>query len=404
MPVREILRLAVESLIANRMRTVLTMLGMIIGVGAVVLLVSLGTGARGYITGQFQTLETNLITVQPGKNTKKSEFGPPMRSSAKKLTLADVDSLERLAVNLDSVSGMMYGGGNAKAMGQTTIVTILGVNDRFNRILNLKVRQGQFITREEEDSGRRIAILGHETAKALFQDAADGGIGQVIKVNDSEFRVVGILEKSGQTLGLNLDEFVIVPTRAAMRLLNEDKLFGIRARAKSKVGIADAETEIHQILLHRHRGEDDFTIVTQGTMLTTLQTILGMLTYMLVGIAMISMLVAGIGIMNIMLVNVTERTREIGIRRAVGAKRSDILKQFLAEAVALSMAGGMSGLLGSVFLTHFISWFSGDFDMRAPWWIMPPALLLSVGTGVVFGVWPARKASHIETIDALRYE
>jgi len=216
--------------------------------------------------------------------------------------------------------------------------------------------------------------------------------------------VIGVLELTGEKLGLNIDEMVFVPTRSAMRILNDDHLFGIRARAKSRVSLEDAVSDITQILKERRNGEEDFTIITQASLVQTMDTILTMLTYALGGIAMISMLVGGIGIMNIMLVSVTERTREIGIRRAVGAKRRDILKQFLVEAVTLSMMGGMSGLLGAVILTHLFYWFVPSFDMRAPYWILLPSFLFSALTGVFFGVWPARKAAGISTIDALRYE
>jgi putative ABC transport system permease protein len=170
------------------------------------------------------------------------------------------------------------------------------------------------------------------------------------------------------------------------------------------VSIDDAVAEITEILKRRHNGQEDFTVVTQVSMLDSMNTIMGMLTYVLAGIAMISMLVGGIGIMNIMLVSVTERTREIGIRRAVGARRSDVLRQFLVEAISLSCLGGMIGLLGSVSLTYLVWIALPKFDMRAPLWVLFPAFGLSVGTGVIFGVWPARKAARLETIDALRYE
>jgi putative ABC transport system permease protein len=401
MPALEILRLAFEALSANKLRSGLTMLGMVIGVGAVVLLVSIGNGARTYITSQFEGLGTNMIIIQPGRTDKGAGFGPPIGSAKEKLTLADVDALERQGLNLEAVSGVMFGAGSIRYEGQEVNGNILGSNERLPRILNIKIGQGEYFSSDAE-YGRRVVVLGWNVARALFGEA--NGLGQLVRVNDSEHRVVGITRKAGSSLGFNMDDMVFVPTKSAMRMFNEDKLFGIRARAKARVSVDDAVEEIRSILKTRHNGEEDFTILTQYAMLGTLNTILGMLTYVLGGIALISMVVGGIGIMNIMLVSVRERTREIGIRRAVGARRTDILRQFLAEAVALSLVGGMLGLAGSVLVTYAITWGTGNFDMRAPAWIMVPAFLLSVGTGVGFGVWPARKAAHTETIEALRFE
>ncbi len=402
MPIREVLLLAYEALLSNKLRAGLTMLGMIIGVGAVVLLVSIGNGAKNYITSEFEGLGSNLIMVQPGKTDGKNNMGPPMGNSKKKLTLTDLEALERQAYNVEAITGVMFGTAAVTRIEATSNVTLLGVNDQFTKIFNVKIALGQFIARDEDDSARRVVVLGHNTAKSLFGEETP--VGQWVKINQSEHRVIGVLAASGQTLGFNMDDMALIPTRTAMRLLNEDKLFGLRAKAKTKIGIDDAVEEIRAILTKRQNGEENFTITTQLSMLQSMNTILGMLTFVLGGIAMISMLVGGIGIMNIMLVSVTERTREIGIRRAVGARRIDILKQFLVEAVALSMIGGLLGLLGSTLITYLVYWFVPSFDMRAPFWVMVPAFLMSLLTGVIFGVFPARKASHIETIEALRFE
>ncbi len=398
----EIIRLAIENLIVNKLRSGLTMLGMIIGVGAVVLLVSIGNGAKNYITGEFEGLGTNFITIQPGKTDSKGGLGPPMLATKRKLTLGDVDALEKQAVNLQAVSSLMFGAGTVKSFDRTMNINVMGCNEQFIEIFNLDLQQGQFISREESETGRRVAIIGHKVARELF--GGESALGKSVKVNESDHKVIAVLQLTGEKLGMNLDELVIVPTRSAMRIFNDDRLFGIRAKARSKVAVDDAVIEIKEILISRHNGQEDFTIMTQGAILQTMNTILGMLTYVLAGIAMISMLVGGIGIMNIMLVSVTERTREIGIRRAVGARRKDILNQFLTEAVVLSFIGGLTGLLGSTFFTYLVSWLVPRFNMRAPLWILLPAFSISLVTGVLFGVWPARKAAHIETIEALRYE
>lgn len=402
MPLYEVFRLSIEALVVNKMRSALTMLGMIIGVTAVVLLVSIGNGAKNYITQEFEGLGTNLVMVQPGKTDTKSGFGPPISNSKKRITLGDVEALQKQAMSLQAVTGIVFGTASVKYQDRSTNVNLLGSNEQFADIFNVPMSHGSFISREEDETGRRVVVLGHTVARRLFDD--DLAIGEMVKVNEVEHRVIGVMAATGENLGFNMDEMIFVPTRAGMRIFNEDKLFGIRAKAKSKVGLEDTVEEVREIFMSRNNGVDDVTIVTQGSMLETMNTILNMLTYVLAGIAFISLLVGGIGIMNIMLVSVTERTREIGIRRAVGARRADILKQFLVESIALSVTGGAVGLLLSISITYAVAWAFPKFDMRAPIWILVPAFLISSGIGVLFGVWPARKAANIETIEALRYE
>ena len=402
MPIREVLRLAFEAISVGKLRAGLTMLGMIIGVAAVVLLVSIGNGAKNYITREFEGLGTNLLIVQPGKTDTKSGFGPPISNSRKRMTLADVEALERQAVNLEAVTGLVFGTASVKFQDRSANVNIMGTNEKLTRIFNVPIGTGDFISREEEETGRRVVVLGHGVYRKLFDD--DVAIGAAVKINEIEHRVIGVMASAGQTLGFDLNEVVFVPTKAGLRIFNEDKLFGLRAKAKSKVSMEDASQEIREILMSRNNGVDDVTIVTQESMIGTMNTILNMLTYVLAGIAFISLLVGGIGIMNIMLVSVTERTREIGIRRAVGARRADVLKQFLFESVTLSLIGGGIGLLLSAAITYAMYLAFPKFDMRAPAWILVPAFMISSGIGILFGVWPARKASRIETIEALRYE
>lgn len=402
MPFRETVRLAFESINANRFRAALTMLGLVIGVSAVILLVSLGTGAKRYILSEFEGMGTNLIMVQPGKVDAKSNLGPPIGAAQRKLTISDVDALERHAFNLEAITGVVLGSSSIRYSGNINNVNLLGSNDRFIDILNLSTAQGNWFTREEDDFGRRVTVLGAKVAENLF--GSEYGIGRSVRINQSDFKVIGILASVGDKVGFNLDNFVFVPTRAALRLFNDDKLFGLRAKASSRSGVADAVEEMREILKERRQGEEDFTIITQDAMMDSMSTILSMLTYVLVAIASISMLVGGVGIMNIMLVSVAERTPEIGVRRAVGATNNDILKQFIVEAITLSCTGVLVGLALSVSITHIGYFFFPAFDLRTPFWIVPPALLISIGIGVLFGVWPAWKASQIEILDALRYE
>lgn len=402
MGLKEILRLAVESLAVQKLRTALTILGMVIGVGAIVLLVSLGHGAKNYVTSEFEGLGTNLIIVQPGKSDKKTHMGPPVGAAQRKMTTADVTAIEKRALNVEAVSGLVLGTVSARFENALSNITVFGTNEQFPQILSVRIGRGQYFSREEDDYGRRVVVLGQSIVTDLFGEADP--IGQMIKLNESEFRVIGVLLPMGNKLGLDFDELGFIPTQGALKLFNDDKLFGIRAKASSRGGVDDAVAEITEILKERRDGEEDFTVLTQVSMMESMNTILNMLTYVLAAIAAISMLVGGIGIMNIMWVTVVERTQEIGIRRAVGARRVDILKQLLAEAVALSVLGGAVGVGGAVVITLGLFFAFPSFDMRAPLWIVAPAFLVAFVVGVVFGVVPAWRASRIEILDALRYE
>ena len=399
---RETLRIAAESLLAQKFRTALTVLGMVIGVGAVVLLVSLGEGAKRYILKEFEGLGANLIVIQPGKSDRKTHFGPPVGAAQRKMTTADVAAIERRALNLEAVSGLILGTASIRFEESISNITVFGTNEQFPDIITLALGRGGYFSREEDEYRRRVVVLGWNIAQQLF--ASQDPIGRSVKLNESEFKVVGVLAPMGDKLGLSFDELGFIPTEAALKLFNEDKLFGIRAKASSRVGIDDAVSEITEILKERREGEEDFTILTQVSMMESMNTILSMLTYVLGAIAAISMFVGGIGIMNITWVSVVERTQEIGIRRAVGARRRDILRQFMAEAVALSVVSGVCGVGGAVVLSILPSLFFPTFDMHAPWWIVLPAFILAVLVGVVFGVGPAWRASRVEILDALRYE
>lgn len=402
MSLKEVLRLAFESLRAHKFRALLTMLGLIIGVFSVVSLVSLGQGAKRYVLAEFQSLGTNLIIIQPGRTDKKTRMGPPVGAAKRKMTLRDVEALEKRALNLEAVTGLVMASGSIRFEDSLSNINVFGSNEKFAEIISMPVAKGEFFSREEHDYGRRVVVLGNNVKFHLFGE--EEAVGRTIKINNSEFRVIGILAKIGDKLGFNLDEFAMVPTTAALRLFNEDKLFGIRAKASTRVGLDDAIAEITEILKERRNGEEDFTIVTQVSAMESLGRLLNMLSYMLGGIAGISMLVGGIGIMNIMLVSVSERTSEIGIRRAVGARKRDILKQFLSEAVVLSLIGGAVGIIVAFVLAQGLFWFFPSFDMRPTWPVVAPAFGLATLIGVFFGVWPAARASRIETLDALRHE
>jgi putative ABC transport system permease protein len=364
--------------------------------------VSLGQGAKNYVLSEFQSLGTNLIIIQPGKTEEKGAFHAPIGSAERRMTLRDVEALQRRSLNIEAVSGLVLATAEIRYGTNTSNNNVLGVNERFNEILNFDVQNGEFLSAEEAVAGRRVVVLGNELSQALFGN--DYGVGRNVQINRSEYRVIGVLRREGNKLGLDIDLLAFIPTTSSLRLFNEDRLFGIRAKASARASVSDAVAEIKEILTERRRGEEDFTVVTQVSMMSSLGNILQVLSYLLGGIAAISMLVGGVGIMNIMLVSVTERIPEIGIRRAVGARRVDILQQFLMEALMLSVFSGLLGIAASLLLVKGLYFFYPIIDLTPSVWVLAGAFLLSAIIGVLFGVWPAYRAAKVETLEALRYE
>jgi putative ABC transport system permease protein len=399
---RESIILGIESLKSHKLRTALTMLGIVIGVSSVILLTSLGYGAQRYIFSEFQSLGTNLIIIQPGKNSRKDAFGPPIGTASRKMTIGDVRAIEKRAFSVKAVSGVVLGSALTQHGNAESNVTVLGVNHYFPSILSLPLYEGSFFGRDEDDYGRKVVVLGAQVRRTLFDK--EHALGKNVKINERGYRVIATLIPMGNKLGFDIDETVFIPTLSALRLFNEDRLLGIRAKASSRSTVEESVSQIKDILKERRDGKEDFTIITQKSMMETMGSILSMLTYVLAGISGISLLVGGIGIMNIMIVTVAERTREIGIRRAVGARRKDILQQFLSEATLLSGLGGGIGIGVALVVTSTLSWKYPSFDLTPPLWVLVTASLLSISVGLLFGVLPAYKASKIQTLDALRHD
>ncbi|MEK7867464.1 MAG: ABC transporter permease [Planctomycetota bacterium] len=393
--------LALEALSANRFRSVLTMLGIIIGVCSVILLVSIGEGAKAYVVAQFNSLGTNVLIVTPGKT--QTSGGPPIISSTvHPLTVGDARALSERCPRLDMVAPVVFGMSAVKYMNRTRNSPILGTTWEFGEIRNLRVEVGSFIPKAQDYSEKRVCVLGRTVKKELFGE--DNPLGKMVSIGGSKFRVIGVMKKKGRSLGLDLDDLVFVPARAAQQLYSTEALLEILMNVPRESDLKPAQGEVKEILMQRHEDEEDFTVHDQGDMLSILQTLLTALTYALGGIAAISLLVGGIGIMNIMLVSVHERTREIGIRKAVGAKRRHILAQFIIESVVLSSIGGMFGVGLGVGIGETIAAFVEDFPIQVSGWTVGMAFGFSFLVGVFFGVYPARRASHLDPIEALRFE
>ncbi|HOU12693.1 MAG TPA: ABC transporter permease [Anaerolineae bacterium] len=407
----ESVRLAVKALTANKMRAALTMLGIIIGVGAVITLMSAGEGVQAYITKQFQSIGSNLFFVIPGS------FDQELKRPAY-LTLKDAEALRNVAEapHVLRVAPLLQGSARITTPGKDKIVDVNGVTDDYAAVRDWATRSGTFITPADNQGQARIAVLGKKTADYFFPESPDPS-GEVIRVNGVPFRVVGVMEERGGSNFRSEDEVIFIPLNTALSRIfprrtntGEPRLTFIYVQAVAEDRMNAAIEEVAQILRQRHRiapgDPDDFTAISQSEIIGTFQQITGVLTVFLGAIAGISLLVGGIGIMNIMLVSVTERTREIGLRKAVGARKRDILAQFLTEAVMLSLIGGIIGILLGASGAAVVSYLLRNEGFRAIITVNAVLLatLFSAGVGLFFGIYPAQRASALNPIDALRYE
>ena len=397
----EFIAVALDALRANRLRSALTMLGVIIGVAAVILLVSLGEGTKNYIEEQFAGLGANILIVTPGK--VETRGGPPVIGAARhKLTLDDSRILEKKGALFGGVAPVVLGAAEVRLGSRSRNVTVLGVTQDFSPVRNIHVEVGSFVTDSDVEAKRRVCMLGRTVKRELFGNA--NALGQVVKIAGARFRVTGIMERKGVSLGFDIDDIVFIPVRTAMDIFDTDSLIEILISVRNKNDIDSGKELARSLLYKNHNRHEDFTITNQAAMLSSLFTILDTLTYVLGGIAAISLLVGGIGIMNIMLVTVKERTNEIGIRKAVGARNRDILLQFLLESTALSASGGLCGVLVGTTGAGAIRVLVPKLPVAIPPWAVILAFTFSVFVGIFFGVYPARKAAALHPIEALRYE
>jgi len=398
----ETFRVAFEAIMSNKVRSGLTMLGVIIGVMAVILLVSIGEGAQVYITKELTGMGTNLLVITPGKTSTRGGFHPPSAGTVRKLTYDDSQALRRRAWLLTDAVPLVFGTGKLKYRNMGRDLMIIGTTPEFQRVRNLFVDTGSYISQGDVDSKSKVIVLGTKVKEELF--GTENALGKVVILSDARYRVVGVMRKKGTSMGMDIDDIVYIPVTSGQELFDTDSLFEIIASTPRAEDVDRAIAQIKDVLIKRHAHKEDFTIQTQGAMLETMNTILGVLTAVLGGIAGISLLVGGIGIMNIMLVSVRERTREIGIRKALGARNNDILAQFMIEAITLSGAGGVIGIILGVGLALLIPVFVDVLPTSVSLWSILMAFFFSAAVGIFFGVYPARKAALQDPIQALRYE
>lgn len=395
----EYLKLAFQALRTNKIRSLLTMLGIIIGVASVILLVSIGTGLQNYVTEQFASLGANTIMVMAG-DVDMSQGPRGAMMSASKFELSDAGDLERGSDAIKQVSPMVQGFGTFSYEGNTTSTEVWGLWENYFSIAKFEPEYGRIITQNDVERNRRVIALGNKPAKDLFGEGVNP-VGKSLTLNDIQFEIVGVMKSKGGGGAMgSADDFAAIPLTTAMRQFDRDKPFMFFVEALDSDHATQAKEDTEKILLRRLK-DDEFTVMESTQLLATITSFLNVITAALGGIAGISLLVGGIGIMNIMLVSVTERTREIGLRKAVGATPNDILIQFLIESVILSLFGGAIGIglgsLGSMGINQFVS-------TSVTGWSVMLAFGFSAAIGIIFGVAPAIRAARLDPIEALRYE
>ena len=394
MRIAEAWRVALDALRANRLRSVLTMLGVVIGVAAVVALVGIGTGTKQQIEQQVEGLGSNLLIVVPGR----LEAGAAPTAST--MTLDDLDAVARVVGERSRVAVTISSGETVRAGSRDTFVSMQGVTESTPSVFVRRLDRGSYFSRSDVNTGRRVAVLGATVARQLFGERDP--IGRQVTIGGVRFRVTGVFEPLGQSLGVDRDNEVHVPVTAAQRLLGTDRIDGLAIRAPDRERINQLSTAVVRTLTDRHP-DTDFSAVTQEQILGVLGDILGVLTGVLAAIAGISLLVGGVGVSNIMLVSVRERTKEIGLRKAVGARPRDIGVQFLLEAVLLTTIGGVLGMalgVGAALLVDRLS----PVPAAITWWSLALAFGVSAAVGILFGVVPAQRAGRLDPVVALRTE
>jgi putative ABC transport system permease protein len=397
MSVADLAGFAWRALLGHRLRSGLSLIGMAVGVAAVILLTALGQGARGYVAGQFASLGSNILVVVPGKTETTGAF-PGMGRAANDLTLDDFEAVSHRLRSIERGAPIATATGTVSHEERRRQMAVLGTTSDFLEVRKLHMGLGRFLPTIELSRGASVAVLGDKAARELLP--GKNPLGQIVRVDEWRMRVIGVLAPRGTQMGLDVDDIIIIPVATAMRLFNRSSLFRMILEVSSYADLDPTARSVLDILKERH-GEEDVTVITQDSVVSTLGQILGTLTLVLAAIASISLSVAGIGIMNVMLVSVSERTSEVGLLKALGVARRQIVSAFLTEAVLLSVAGALVGLATGWLGIRVVVGLYPDFPASPPLWAVGAAIGVALAVGVLFGVLPARRAAELDPIAAL---
>ncbi|MEK7186403.1 MAG: ABC transporter permease [Patescibacteria group bacterium] len=403
MEYKEIFKSAVQALRSNILRTSLTMLGIIIGITSVILIYSIGQGAVAFITNELSSFGTDYFQINPG-GSQISTF-----AGSEALTFDDLEAIKNDAslTNIKSVAPIAMASVPVSSNEEEDELLTYGITPEVFDILRPEIIEGEFITQEQEEASERVVVLGSEVAKTFFGENSQS-VGENLKINNRNFRVTGVVDSSSALAGGFINNAIYIPINVVINdILGEEKLQEIDISVHDPGSINQTIDDVENLLRDRHdldeNDENDFQIQSAQDILTTVQTITGLLTAMIAAISGISLVVGGVGVMNIMLVSVTERTKEIGLLKAIGAKQKDILTQFLVESIVMTLIGGFIGIFLGIVGAYSVSAILG-----IPFVVSIPAILIAVGVstlvGIIFGLYPARKAAMLAPIDALRYE
>jgi putative ABC transport system permease protein len=380
------------------LRALLIVLAMSIGVASVTVLTALGESARSYIVHEFEALGTHLVIVLPGRNETTGGHPPLFGETPRDLTLDDAEALSS-SPYIAAIAPLTIGSAPVSTRGLERETNVFGSTHALRRVRHLNMSQGSFLPEMEVDQALSVCVIGQTIREQLF--ANQPALGQWLRINDRRFRVIGVLSSEGQSIGVDFDEMVIVPVASAQALFDTRSLFRILVETKSEQAMHKAVEQIKRIIKERHEGEEDITIITQDSVVSTFDKILTALTLTVTSIAAISLAVAGVLVMNVMLVSVTQRTAEIGLLKALGATKRQLHWLFLTESAMLSLAGALLGLITGQLTIAALRVIYPAFPLELPVWALLAALAVALFTGLVFGVLPARKAAKLEPVAAL---
>lgn len=399
MEARDVFRLIGGTISAHRLRTFLTVLGIAIGTASVILLTSIGEGLRFFMLDQFTQFGTNLMSIAPGK---VETFGmPSIATTTRKLTIEDADVLRRVP-GVEKIVPVAFGSARVETADRSRSVFVYGATAEAPDVWKFQIGQGSFLPQIDPRRGAPVVVLGPKLKRELFGE--QNALGKYVRVGDWRFQVIGIMRSKGQMLGIDLDDAAWVPVAVALKLFNKEGLMEIDITFSEGQSADVIERRVTRLLKERHNGEEDFTIVTQTEMLESLDRILGMITLAVGAIAAISLIVGAVGILTMMWISVNERISEIGLEKAIGAEPNQILVLFLSEAAALSLIGGISGVIIGLGLAQLLGLIIPELPIRVPTLYMILALVISVLAGLLSGILPARRASRLDPLEALRTE